>query len=268
MDEQTIADRLVEVPGVVGVALGGSRARGEHLPDSDVDLGLYYRAPLDTAALQALAGELSDGPTAVTEPGGWGNWVDGGGWLRVDGTAVDWIYRDVDRVRRSGEDARDGRWNWHFQVGHPLGFPSTTYAGELAHGVLLADPTGELGRIRLTQFPPALREAVVARLDEAGFLLGGAAKAAPRGDRAYVSACLFRVVGLCAHALHADVGRWVLNEKGAVAAAGRLPNAPVGFADRAQALFVLEPVEALRAAGELLRETSLAVSGDGVQGQR
>lgn len=271
MDERALADRLIEVPGVVGVALGGSRARGEHLPDSDVDLGLYYRAPLDTAALQRLADATSDGPCAVTAPGGWGAWVDGGGWLRVGGTAVDWIYRDVDRVRSSCRDAVAGRWDWHFQVGHPLGFPATTYAGELAHGVLLADPTGELAGLRstVTPFPPALRATVVARLDEAAFLLGGAAKAAPRGDRAYVAACLFRVVGLCAHALQADAGRWVLNEKGAVAAAGRLPGAPAGFAERTQALFALDPGDALRAAAGLLAETTRAVgSGDGAQGQR
>ena len=36
-----LADRVVEVSGVVGVVLGDSRARGEHTEDSDVDLGLY-----------------------------------------------------------------------------------------------------------------------------------------------------------------------------------------------------------------------------------
>src|SRR3712207_8687536 len=41
----------------------------------------------------------------VTAPGGWGPWVDGGGWLTIDGSAVDWIYRDLDRVERSWEDA-------------------------------------------------------------------------------------------------------------------------------------------------------------------
>jgi predicted nucleotidyltransferase len=42
-----LADRLTSVPGVVAVLLGGSRARGDQVPESDVDLGLYYRAPLD-----------------------------------------------------------------------------------------------------------------------------------------------------------------------------------------------------------------------------
>jgi hypothetical protein len=231
MHWQDVPDRLTGIAGVAGVALGGSRARGEHAEDSDVDLGIYYRPPLDVTALQRLADEVSETPTRVTEPGGWGRWVDGGGWLRIGGMPVDWIYRDVDRVARSCRDAVAGRFEWHFQVGHPLGFAGTTYAGELAHGVLLADPAGELSALRSTvaEFPPALRSAVLERLDEARFLLGGAAKAVPRGDSAYVAACLFRVVLLCVHALHAAAGRFVLNEKGAIAAAGRLPGAPGGF---------------------------------------
>ena len=236
---QDVPPRLVEVPGVVGVTLGGSRARGEDLPDSDVDLGLHYRPPLDVAALQRIADEVSQAPAVVAGPGGWGPWVDGGSWLRIGGLPVDWILRDVDRVAASCRDAVAGRVEWHFQVGHPLGFPGTTYAGELAHGVLLADPSGELAALRasVTPFPPALRAAAVARLDEARFLLGGSAKAVPRGDSAYVAACLFRVLLLCAHALHADAGRFVLNEKGALAATGRLGGAPAGFAARAQAVF-------------------------------
>lgn len=278
-DLTALADRLVRVPGIVGVSLGGSRARGEHTPDSDVDLGLYYRAPLDLDALQALADETADVPAGLVAPGGWGPWVDGGGWLRVDGTPVDWLYRDVDRVARSCSDAVEGRFEWHFQVGHPLGFPGTTYAGELAHGVLLADPTGELTALRrsVSEFPPALREAVVGRLDEARFLLGGAAKAVPRGDSAYVAGCLFRVLLLCAHALHAEAGRFVLNEKGAVTAAGRLPGAPAGFADRVHGLLAApgrEPAAlaaSLRRAGDVVDETQDAVgrnaSGDRPQGE-
>ena len=101
LDDQTLQDlanELVRVAGVVGVVLGGSRARGEHTPQSDVDLGLYYRQPLDLPHLRSLAQQVA-GPTAqLTDRGGWGQWVDGGGWLRIDDTAVDWIYRDLDRV--------------------------------------------------------------------------------------------------------------------------------------------------------------------------
>lgn len=39
---QRLADTVLEVPGVRAVMLGGSRARGDHTPESDVDLGIYY----------------------------------------------------------------------------------------------------------------------------------------------------------------------------------------------------------------------------------
>jgi len=54
-----LAVRLGGVDGVVGVMLGGSRARGQHSAGSDHDLGLYYRPPLDTGALLALARAVS-----------------------------------------------------------------------------------------------------------------------------------------------------------------------------------------------------------------
>jgi predicted nucleotidyltransferase len=91
---EDMAERLAQVPGVVGVLLGGSRARGEHRPESDWDLGVYYRGGLDLAALRALAGPGVE----VAAPGEWGPWVNGGAWLRIDGVAVDWILRDLDRV--------------------------------------------------------------------------------------------------------------------------------------------------------------------------
>nr|BFE67895.1 hypothetical protein GCM10020092_011960 [Actinoplanes digitatis] len=78
---QELAAALAEVPGVTGVLLGGSRARGTHTPDSDTDLGVYYRAPLDVPALAGLA-RVFGGPAArVTSPGEWG----GRGWTAAAG---------------------------------------------------------------------------------------------------------------------------------------------------------------------------------------
>ncbi|WNV74300.1 nucleotidyltransferase domain-containing protein [Geodermatophilus sp. DSM 44513] len=230
-----LADHVVGVSGVVGVVLGGSRARGEHTRDSDVDLGLYYRQPLDVDALSALARQLAGPGAQVTEPGAWGPWVDGGAWLRIDGTAVDWIYRDVDRVRSCWAAAQRGEFTFHAQVGHPLGVPDFAYAGELALAQVLADPTGELVALQqqMATYPDPLGRALVARLWEAGFTLDSARKAVSRADTAYVAGCVFRVVLLCAHALHGRAGRWLVNEKGAIASAGRLPAAPPDFTVRA-----------------------------------
>lgn len=226
---------MADVPGVIGVVLGGSRARGEQAADSDVDIGLYYRPPLDIDALAALARDVGGVGAQVTQPGAWGPWVDGGAWLRIDGVAVDWIYRDLDRVRSSWESAQRGEFSFHAQVGHPLGVPDFAYAGELALAVVLADATGELAALRqqMADYPAALGQALVAGLWEAEFNLTNARKAASRADAAYVAGCLFRAVLLCAHALHGRAERWLINEKGAIASAGRLPLAPAGFATRA-----------------------------------
>jgi Nucleotidyltransferase domain len=50
----TVAARAARVPGVLGVTLGGSRALGEHRPDSDWDFGLYYRGRLNEQDVRDL----------------------------------------------------------------------------------------------------------------------------------------------------------------------------------------------------------------------
>jgi predicted nucleotidyltransferase len=233
--EQTIAgmaERLGAVPGVTGVMLGGSRARGEARPDSDWDLGVYYRADaLDLAALRALA---PDG-VEVAGPGGWGPWVDGGAWLTVDGVAVDWILRDIDRVRGVWADCQAGRYEVGIQPGHPLGFWSPCYVGEVALGVPLADPEGVLTALRAEagRYPEPLREALLKAAWEAEFSVQTARKSAKRGDVLHVALLLGRAVGVLTQALFAHARRWYLNEKGALATAAGLPAAPARFAGRA-----------------------------------
>jgi predicted nucleotidyltransferase len=90
---QRIAERLGEIEGVIAVALGGSWARGEAHPGSDVDLGIYYSPgnPPRIIDLRLLAQELDDRhpPDAVTNFGEWGPWINGGGWLTIEGRRVD-----------------------------------------------------------------------------------------------------------------------------------------------------------------------------------
>ncbi|GAA0541876.1 nucleotidyltransferase domain-containing protein [Paractinoplanes ferrugineus] len=265
-DERLIelALRVAEVPGVVGIVLGGSRARGAHADDSDTDVGLYYRHPLDVDRLDRLAKSIAGPSAVVTAPGGWGPWVDGGGWLKIDGAAVDWIYRDLDRVLASWADAERGKYAFHQQTGHPLGFPDHAYAGELALSRILVDRSGELTALRekLSVFPAKLSESLVAGLWEADFLVALARKAVSRRDSAYVAGCLFRAVGVCAHALHGAAGRWLINEKGAVAAAAGLPGAPERFRERVDAAFgatdgdPLRLSEAIDLVADLVLETA------------
>jgi Nucleotidyltransferase domain len=232
---QQMADELARVPGVVGVVLGGSRARGTHLPTSDVDLGVYYNDGLDLPALRALAARCSTSQVEIGSPGSWGPWVDTGGWLTVDATPVDWILRDLARVRKQWARAQRGRYRFHPQAGHPLGFLDVSYAGELASGRILTDPSGVLAPLReqTLAYPPALADALVSALWEAPFLLGCARKGVERRDTAYVAICLARALMLTAHGFHARAGAWALNEKDLIPNVARLDIDSRGFSRRA-----------------------------------
>lgn len=237
---EDIAGKVAQVPGVVGVMLGGSRARGTHRPDSDWDLGVYYRGEPDLAALAALAGEVTGEPVEVYGPGAWGAWVNGGAWLVLpDGTQVDWILRDVDRVQRVWQECRAGRFEIGVQAGHPLGFWSPAYPGEVALGQVLADTDGELAHLKeaAREYPEALRRALTGTaVWDAGFSVAMASKSYPAQDVLHAALCLSRAVGNLVQALHAHHGAWCLNEKGALAAAAAMAETPPGFGDRAAAL--------------------------------
>lgn len=70
---ERLAVVLSRIPGVVAVTLGGYRARGRELADSDWDFGLYYRGRIEANDVRALGFEGK-----VVEPGEWGRLVNGG----------------------------------------------------------------------------------------------------------------------------------------------------------------------------------------------
>lgn len=233
-----LAERLQGVRGVVAVVLGGSRARGTQRPDSDYDIGLYYRGELDIAALGALAATYGDTPVEVTACGGWGPWVDGGGWFTVGGARVDWIYRNLDRVQRVWEDCQHGRYEVGVQAGYALGFYSHIYAGEAATCRVLTDPSGEVAALQRStrQYPGALGDALVGSLWAADFALYGVRAGAASHDPTLAAGHLFHAVGVMCHALHGRAGTWLVHEKGMVASAARLAITPAGFAEDAHGL--------------------------------
>ena len=211
-------------------------ARDEAHPDSDVDLGIYYHPdrPPSTDELRRLAGGLDDRhlPDLVTDFGEWGPWINGGGWLRVKGRPVDWLYRDLDLVSRTIEECRAGRATCHYQPGHPHGFHDHIYAGEVHYCRPLYDPLGRLAELkaRVSEYPLLLKRALVKRfLWEADFSLYTCRKPAERGEVFYVSGCLFRCAACLVQVLFALNEHYFVNEKGSVKTAGSFALCPDGF---------------------------------------
>lgn len=265
---ERVGARLAEIPGVVAVVLGGSRASGAPEPDADLDLGLYYRAaaPPSLDRLGALARELSDpgAPADVTDFGSWGRWVNGGAWLVIDGVRVDWIFRELGRVGEVIDDCVAGRVTCDYYLGHPHGFHNHYYAAEVASCRPLADPERAVAALkaRVALYPAALRTALVTRyLADAGFMLDLARKPAARGDVLHVAGCLFRVAAALVQVLFALNARFLMNEKRALAKTDEFARRPERFGERvAQVLASPGATPAALAAsvaklGALLEET-------------
>ncbi|MFJ8040293.1 nucleotidyltransferase domain-containing protein [Kitasatospora sp. NPDC096147] len=271
---ERIGERLARLPGVTGVVLGGSRARGAARPDSDLDIGLYYdpAAAPEFEQVLAAAAELDDRgePAGYGGYGEWGPWINGGVWLRVDGLKTDILLRDHGRVERVVREAAAGSFTVDYQPGHPHGFVSTVYAGEVRHNLPLHDPEGRLAGLRalVDPYPAALAEAVTGRFGwEAGFSLDGALSPARRGDLHQVTGLLHRAVACLNQVVFARNGRFLLNEKGALAEAAAMPRTPAGYRPRVEAALgglSAEP-EVLLAAVAALRTVERELIGSGVQ---
>ena len=246
---ERIRDRLADLPGVVGIVLGGSRARGAASTDSDIDVGLYYdRAtrPDFTEVLRAAADLDDDGrPAGHGTYGAWGPWINGGVWLKVNGIKTDILLRDAGRVEDVVRDAARGRFTTDYQPGHPHGFVSTIYAGEVYHNRILHDPEGRLAALRalVDPYPPRLATAVITQFCwEAGFSLDNAGAPARRGDLIQVAGLAYRAVACMNQVVFAYNARYLLNEKGALAEADRLPRTPADYRRRTEsALSRLSP---------------------------
>ncbi|MCA1434879.1 nucleotidyltransferase domain-containing protein [Bradyrhizobium sp. BRP20] len=219
---------LADVPGVQAVVLGGSRARGRAHAASDYDIGLYFKSALDTGRLLAAAKTIADDPaaTTVTPVGEWGPWIVGGAWLSVGGCKVDLLYRDADAVEAVMESCGAGVVTMDYQPGHPHGFCSAIWMGEIAYCQPLHDPTGLIARFKsiALPYPEALRSALIRRFQwEVLFSIENAELAAARNERTHVAGCLYRSLACVAQVLFALNERYLINEKGALQEAASLP---------------------------------------------
>lgn len=206
-----IAERLAALANVEAVALGGSRAQGTHRCDSDWDFALYYRGGFDPRSLRDIGWEGQ-----VSEVGEWGGVFNGGAWLRIDGRPVDVHYRDLDVVEHELAEARRGRFRWEPLMFHLAGIPSYLVVAELAVGRVLS---GDLPR---PDYPEALRRGAppVWKGMAAATLSYAEHNHAPHGRVAQTAGLIAQAASQAAHAILAERGEWVTNDKALLSRAG------------------------------------------------
>ena len=262
---QDIVDEVKNVSGVKAIVLGGSRARGTHHAASDIDLGIYYDSsqPLDVNELAKVAAKLDDEHRTdlITATGGWGPWINGGGWLRIQSIPVDFLYRDLDKVNNVIDACLDGNVEIYYQPGHPNGFPSSIYLGEIAVCQPLWDPEGIIVKLKssITPYPATLKKAVIQKFAwEMDFSIGIAQKSIAKSDVAYAAGCAFRAVMCMLQVLFAVNETHWLNEKGAVAIANHFEIKPANFQNRVDEVFTLlgATPESITQSLNLLKELS------------
>lgn len=256
-----LASAFRDVPGVAAVVLGGSRARGSAHPTSDYDIGLYFTAasPLDTERLRTAAKEIADDPaaTTVTPTGEWGPWIVGGAWLTVQGRKVDLLYRNADAVEAVMTSCHAGLVTMDYQPGHPHGFCSAIWMGEVAYCQPLHDPQGLIARLKsiALPYPRPLREALIRRFQwEILFGIENAELAIARGDRTHVAGCLYRSLACIAQLLFALNERYLINEKAALQEAAVLPLTIPDLVEQANEVWRLIGDGALAPACDVVRK--------------
>ena len=262
---QHVAEQLSNVPGIAAIGLGGSLARGQGKPDSDIDLGLYYEPEQKPSIpmLKQLAAQLDDAGASdtVTDIGGWGPWINGGANVYINGHRVDWIYRDLSLVRETVTRCLQGNLDRMARAGHPHGFHTHIYLGEIHHNRILHDPFGKVAALkaRVTPYPKRLKEALISTYTwQMDFALHISEKSVTRGEAPYVAGCFFESVYCMVQVLFALNERHYVNEKGAIGELARFRLLPEEFAETVQDIFACPGSTPAALEASLLRLQSLA----------
>lgn len=245
-----------EIEGIEAIVLGGSYARNRARPESDLDVGIYYRDAdaFSIPELRSAAATLSDsGDPVVTDYGEWGPWANGGAWLSIRKQRVDLLYRSLDQVESVIRGAREGDYELHYGQQPPFGFFSPTYLGEVFIAIPLFDPHQEIERLKaeVRDYPEALRGSVIQNcLWGVEFGLSAfAPKFAGSADVYGVAGCLTRFAYYLVLAIFALNRTYLLNDKTALLEVQEFELVPDDFRPRLEGILanVGATVESLNA---------------------
>jgi hypothetical protein len=168
-----------------------------------------------------VANQFDDAPRQdiLTSFGEWGPWINGGGWLTIKSQRVDLLYSNLEHIEHHIQETLEGRSILNHQPGHPHGFHTHMFAGQVHLCKVLFDPHNKIGNLKelLKPYPAKLKASLIKDfLWQAEFALHVAEKGASRGDIFYVNGFLFDCAASLVQVLFALNETFWLNEKGAM----------------------------------------------------
>jgi hypothetical protein len=239
---RAVVDELKRVPGVAAVVLGGSYACGTQREDSDLDVAIYYEpeTPFAIGEIRRFAAAVSrHNDPVVTDFYGWGPWVNGGAWIQTSAGKLDLLYRNLDQVCQTIDEAQRGIVRHDFYQQPVYGFYSVIYLAETAACLPLHDPMGRVADLKqkVAQYPSALRQRIVVdSLWIAEFTLSHAHKFAAQADTYNTVGCLTRVAGVLTQALFALNEVYFMTDKNAMEMIANFKIAPPAHVEQMRAL--------------------------------
>ncbi len=260
---KAISRELESIPGVVGVVLGGSRARGTDHPNSDIDIGIYYDESkgFKVSEINTIATKIDDEhrENIISSLGEWGPWVNGGGWLIVQGHHVDFILRDINRVSQVIDDCLKGKVFPNYQTGHPHAYINVMYMGEISICKVLLDSKNYISELKakILPYPKDLKNAILGYfMFEASFSLMLAKANFDKDDISYVCGHCFRSISCLNQVIFALNEEYCINEKRAVKMAAGFKIKPQDYKIKIDEIVTLisSNKENVIKAGDILQE--------------
>ena len=200
---------LESIENVLALVLGGSYCTGNAHEDSDLDIGIYYspKAPFSTEAIRELAKKFDTrNNPVVTDFYEWGPWVNGGAWIHHNNCKIDFLYRNIEQLKETIENAKNGIYVNNFEQQPPYGFTSVTYLAETQKSIVLYDPHDMLSVMKneISVYPGKLKTSIIKNsLWSAEFTISHLDGFHKNGDVFNVMGCLTRVVKNFADVLYA-----------------------------------------------------------------
>lgn len=227
--------RLGNITGVAAIVLGGSYASGTHHNASDMDIGLYYfpSNPFSIDSIRRIAEEVSaDGKATVTGFYEWGNWVNGGAWIHTPQGKVDFLYRNIEQIQHTIDEAHQGISHHDYDQQPAYGFYSVIYLAETQICIPLFDPGLVVANLKrnVAVYPPKLKQRIIAdSLWATEFTLLHARSFAAQADIYNTAGCLARAASNLTQTLFALNERYFIRDKKVQEVIAGFPILPSGY---------------------------------------